>query len=82
VICRTDDLARSPVSVADLVTRTAAALETEAAGALIEMLATVGMRDEPGNWPLPLLNQPGGTDVAGFGPIRLGPALRVHLDPL
>ena len=58
------------------------ARETEAAGALIDMLASLGLRDEPGDWPLPPLNQPGGTEAEGFGPIRLGPALMVYLDPL
>jgi len=58
------------------------AQDTEAAGAMIDLLATLGQRDGPGTWPLPPLQQDGETDGTGFGPIRLGPALMVYLDPL
>lgn len=58
------------------------AVETEAAGAMIDMLARLGLREEPGNWPLPSLNQGGTGATMGFGPIRLGPGLMAYLDPL
>ena len=71
---------------ANVILRTALipanATEPAAAGALIDMLVTLGLRDDRGDWPLPPLNQTGAADVAGFGPIRLGPALMVYLDPL
>jgi len=60
----------------------ATAEEVEAAGALIDMLTRLGLRDEPGDWPLPPLGQPDAGTTTGFGPIRLGPALMVYLDPL
>ncbi len=60
----------------------ASAQETEAAGALIDMLATLALREAPGDWPLPPLSQAGAGQAIGFGPIRLGPALMVYLDPL
>jgi iron(III) transport system substrate-binding protein len=58
------------------------ATEVEAAGALIDMLAGLALRAEPGGWPLQPLAPVGIGDTAGFGPIRLGPALMVYLDPL
>ncbi|MBM2324004.1 MULTISPECIES: ABC transporter substrate-binding protein [Marivita] len=58
------------------------AQETAGAGALIDMLARLGQRDVPGDWPLPPLGQTGADNVVDFGPIRLGPALMVYLDPL
>ncbi|SMY08947.1 ABC transporter substrate-binding protein [Flavimaricola marinus] len=60
----------------------ATAKETEAAGAMIDMLATLALRQAPGNWPLPSLSETGADEALGFGPIRLGPALMVYLDPL
>ena len=60
----------------------ATATETEAAGALIDMLAARDLRAEPGDWPLQPLAPMGTGAAAGFGPIRLGPALMVNLDPL
>lgn len=60
----------------------ATAQEIEAAGAMIDMLATLGLREAPGDWPLPSLSQTGEGEAVGFGPIRLGPALMVYLDPL
>lgn len=54
----------------------------EDAGAMIDMLATLGLREERGDWPLPPLRPSGTADSTGFGPIRLGPALMVYLDPL
>lgn len=56
--------------------------ETEAAGAFIDMLARLGQREAPGIWPLPPLGQTGADTLVDFGPIRLGPALMVYLDPL
>lgn len=58
------------------------AQETEAAGAMIDLLAALGMRDAQGEWPLPSLKLSGPLDGTGVGPIRLGPALMVYLDPL
>lgn len=58
------------------------AQETAAAGALIDMLSALGQREAPGDWPLPPLGQTGTDNLVEFGPIRLGPALMVYLDPL
>lgn len=58
------------------------ARETAGAGALIDMLASLGQREAPGNWPLPPLGYMGTDSRVDFGPIRLGPALMVYLDPL
>ena len=60
----------------------AAADAPEAAGAFIDMLITLGLRDAPQDWPLPPLREGGVMPASGFGPIRLGPALMVYLDPL
>jgi iron(III) transport system substrate-binding protein len=60
----------------------ATAQDTEAAGAMIDMLVRLGLRDNPGDWPLPSLSQTSTGEAMGFGPIRLGPALMVYLDPL
>jgi len=57
----------------------AAAQQVEAAGALVDLLLRSGVRDVPEAWPLPPLQQ---VAAEGFGPIRLGPALLVYLDPL
>lgn len=71
---------------ANVMLRTAivpsAAEETELAGEMIDMLATLGLRAAPEGWPLPPLQQTVGIAGADFGPIRLGPALMVYLDPL
>jgi iron(III) transport system substrate-binding protein len=58
------------------------ARETAGAGALIDMLVRLGQREAPGNWPLPPLGYTGTDSRVDFGPIRLGPALMVYLDPL
>ncbi|MBB5514496.1 iron(III) transport system substrate-binding protein [Rubricella aquisinus] len=58
------------------------ATEREAAGALIDMLARLGLREDAGQWPLPPLNSAGPGEAPEYGPIRLGPALMVYLDPL
>ncbi len=55
---------------------------TEGAGTLIDMLLDLGLRETRGDWPLPPLGQSAEGPAAGFGPIRLGPALMVYLDPL
>jgi iron(III) transport system substrate-binding protein len=60
----------------------ATAQDTDAAGAMIDMLATLALREAPGDWPLPPLSRGGEGAAMGFGPIRLGPALLVYLDPL
>ena len=60
----------------------ATAEQVEPAGALIDMLATLGLREAPGDWPLPPLGPTGDGPTGGFGPIRLGPALMIYLDPL
>ncbi len=71
---------------ANVILRTAliptTAREIESAGEMIDMLATLGLRDAPGSWTLPPLRQTGDGEGSGFGPIRLGPALMVYLDPL
>lgn len=46
------------------------------------MLADLGQREAPGEWPLPPLGASGADSLVGFGPTRLGPALMVYLDPL
>ena len=56
--------------------------QAELAGAMIDMLVELGLRDTAGDWPLPPLQQTVGVGGADFGPIRLGPALMVYLDPL
>lgn len=56
--------------------------DIEAAGAMIDLLTRLGMRDLPGDWLLPSLNLAGPFESSVFGPIRLGPALMVYLDPL
>lgn len=56
--------------------------ETELAGAMIDMLSELGLRSAPEGWPLPPLQQSVGVAGADIGPIRLGPALMVYLDPL
>jgi iron(III) transport system substrate-binding protein len=56
--------------------------DIEAGGAMIDLLAKLGMRDLPGEWPLPSLSLADPFESSGFGPIRLGPALIVYLDPL
>ncbi len=60
----------------------ATAQEPEAAGRFIDMLLATGLRDAPEDWPLPPLGETADTNGTGFGPIRLGPALMVYLDPL
>ena len=61
----------------------AAANDPDEAGRFVDALLAAGVRDTPGEWPLPPLRDMAGTDGgAGFGPIRLGPALMVFLDPL
>jgi iron(III) transport system substrate-binding protein len=56
--------------------------QPEAAGAMIDMLARLGLRETPGEWHLPPLISSDMGDASGFGPIRLGPGLMVYLDPL
>lgn len=58
------------------------AKEPEAAGDFIDSLVATGLRETPGEWPLPPLGDTAGNAASGFGPIRLGPALMVYLDPL
>jgi iron(III) transport system substrate-binding protein len=60
----------------------ATASEPQAAGRFIDSLLETGLRDAPGDWPLPPLGRTADNAGAGFGPIRLGPALMVYLDPL
>lgn len=52
------------------------------AGAFIDMLSILALRDAPQDWPLPPLGETGDGPTPGFGPIRLGPALMVYLDAL
>lgn len=71
---------------ANVILRTAlvpaTAPEPQLAGRFLDMLLETGMRDAPGAWPLPPLEDSADGAGAGFGPIRLGPALMVYLDPL
>jgi iron(III) transport system substrate-binding protein len=60
----------------------ATAQDVEAAGAMIDMLAALGLRETSGAWPLPTLSPHGPQEISGFGPIRLGPGLMAYLDPL
>ncbi|MBN8293711.1 ABC transporter substrate-binding protein [Rhodobacter sp. NTK016B] len=61
---------------------TRSAEEPEAAGWFLDLLLSIGLRDTPGPWPLPPVGD-GSEDLGSvFGPIRLGPALMVYLDPL
>ncbi|MDG4648143.1 substrate-binding domain-containing protein [Roseibacterium sp. SDUM158017] len=60
----------------------AVAAEAQEAGRFIDALLATGMRDAAGDWPLPPLGETPDIAGAGFGPIRLGPALMVYLDPL
>ena len=70
----------------NVVLRTAiiptAAAQPDLAGAFIDGLIRTGLRDDAGDWPFPPLEAAGSDGAAGFGPIRLGPALMVYLDPL
>lgn len=52
------------------------------AGAMIDLLLSVGLREEAQNWPLPPLGAEAEEEGTGFGLIRLGPGLMVYLDPL
>lgn len=69
---------------ANVMLRTAiipkSAEEIEEAGAMIDILVRLGMREDRADWPLPPLRTT--SDERGFGPIRLGPALMVYLDTL
>jgi iron(III) transport system substrate-binding protein len=71
---------------ANIMLRTAiiprTATQTEAAGAMIDLLLQTALRETSDDWPLPPLGQSGGADGAGFSPIRLGSGLMVYLDPL
>ncbi len=71
---------------ANVILRTAiipaSARNTAAAGRLVDALLATGLRDAQGDWPLPPLRQVTPRAGTGFGPIRLGPALMVYLDPL
>ncbi|WP_415919888.1 ABC transporter substrate-binding protein [Tateyamaria sp. SN6-1] len=55
--------------------------ETEA-GAFLDALLAEGMRLSQDSWVLPPLNSASDDLRLSFGPIRLGPALMVYLDPL
>lgn len=61
---------------------TSTSKELGAAGAFIDTLAASGLNELPGKWPLPHLYAAAEETGTGFGPIRLGPALMVYLDPL
>lgn len=52
------------------------------AGAMLDALLTEGMREARGDLILPPLQQSSDPERLSFGPIRLGPALMVYLDPL
>ncbi len=52
------------------------------AGAFLDALLLQGLRDNAGDWVLPPLDTGRDEGLPSFGPIRLGPALMVYLDPL
>jgi len=58
------------------------AQDPQNAGRFIDSLLAIGLRDTQGDWPLPPLGETSENARGGFGPIRLGPALMVYLDPL
>ncbi|GGB45787.1 periplasmic iron-binding protein [Roseibium aquae] len=60
----------------------ATAQNIAAAGAFVDGLIAAGQGNRPGSWALPLLDHTPETTSPGFGPIRLGPALMIYLDPL
>ena len=60
----------------------AAASEIEGARALLDALLREGMGDGPQTNALPPLTRDESAERLSFGPIRLGPALMVYLDPL
>jgi len=52
------------------------------AGIFVDSLVAKGMREAADEWVLPPLWTGQDEDLPAFGPIRLGPALMVYLDPL
>jgi iron(III) transport system substrate-binding protein len=71
---------------ANVILRTAivpaTAQEPQAAGRFVDALVATGLRETPGDWPLPPLRETSAGTHGAFGPVRLGPALMVYLDPL
>ncbi|MFW5655050.1 MAG: ABC transporter substrate-binding protein [Roseicyclus sp.] len=71
---------------ANAILRTAIVPETaqepQAAGRFVDALVTTGLRETPGDWPLPPLRETSAGTHGAFGAVRLGPALMVYLDPL
>ena len=59
-----------------------AAENVAGAGAFVDALLTQGLRDAAEDWVLPPLHAGTDANLPSFGPIRLGPALMVYLDPL
>ncbi len=59
-----------------------AAENRDGAGAVLDALLAEGLRDDPDAWVLPPLRDASQAERQVFGPIRLGPALMVYLDPL
>ena len=60
----------------------AAANNVAGAGAFLDALLIQGLRDADQEWVLPPLDTGRDEGLPSFGPIRLGPALMVYLDPL
>ncbi|MCU4651991.1 ABC transporter substrate-binding protein [Roseibacterium sp. SDUM158016] len=60
----------------------ASAEDPEGAGAVLDAILRIGMRDDADALPLPPLGAVQGPEATAFGPIRLGPGLLVHLDRL
>ena len=60
----------------------ATATETEGAALLLDRLLQEGLRQTGASWALPPLGAPDDPAATAYGPIRLGPALLVYLDPL
>lgn len=60
----------------------AEATNVAGAGAFVDALIAKGMRARAEDWVLPPLEVGHDENLPAFGPIRLGPALMVYLDPL
>lgn len=78
-IIRMEDFANVMLRTAMIPANAEAVAE---AGAMLDALLTEGMREARGDLVLPPLQRSSDPERLSFGPIRLGPALMVYLDPL